>query len=113
MKKIPLTILCTLVALPSLASAESFSEHPTQTVSYHDLDLTSAAGQQSLHRRVDGAIRNVCGNADIRDLSAMRSQRACRVTARSGVLSQMMTAMARANRHVAVGAATAMIDTNR
>ena len=56
-------------AIPSATLARE--EVPTERVPYGDLDLTSEAGIATLDRRLDRAVRRVCGTAT---LSSVRSQ---------------------------------------
>ena len=64
--------LLATAALP--AGAESVTEvtataiaQPAQvTVSFEDLDLTTARGQETLHYRIASAAREVCGSNDLR-----------------------------------------------
>lgn len=47
------------------------------TVSYADLDLTSADGQSSLDGRIKGAVRQVCGSYNSKDLGDTLDHRGC------------------------------------
>lgn len=51
---------------------------PTRIVRIGDLDLSREAGRKVLHRRVKFAVTAVCGEADLRDLGAVRVVKACR-----------------------------------
>lgn len=46
-------------------------------VSYAGLDLTSADGRATLDGRIRGAVRQVCGSYDRRDLYEMTDHRSC------------------------------------
>ena len=67
--------ILTTAAIPAAASAQGL---PVQAVTYADLDLASAAGRQSLDRRVGAAVRRVCGRAWPLDLGAVEEVRRCR-----------------------------------
>ena len=62
-------------AAPAVASAQNGA---TRAVSYAGLDLSSEAGQQTLERRIDTAVRRVCGRAFPIDLGAVEQMRRCR-----------------------------------
>lgn len=66
-----------LVATPALARSET----PTQNrviVSAADLDLTSAAGQRALDRRLAHAVVEACGTTSTIDLAGSNDIRRCR-----------------------------------
>lgn len=46
-------------------------------VSYSDLDLTSTEGQATLDGRIKGAVRQVCGGYDAKNLRDMADHRGC------------------------------------
>ncbi|PAX09609.1 UrcA family protein [Sphingomonas lenta] len=75
-----LAIAAAVVApTPALAA----SDVRTASVSHADLNLASAKGRAALERRVNGAIKRVCGAGQNRDLgSAMRELR-CMADART------------------------------
>ena len=53
------------LALSACLVAYNASAQPNaQTVSFADLDLSKAAGAQTLYKRIKAAARNVCGPAD-------------------------------------------------
>ena len=63
------------------AAAESYSETTvstsaqglqTLTVSYADLDLSSADAKETLYYRLSGAARKVCGSSDFRRTGSVR-----------------------------------------
>jgi len=84
-----------------LLSAASAQE-AKQVVSYHDLDLSTAKGQQSLTQRLNRASQEVCGSAEVRDLDAMRDRQHCR---RVAMNNAGKTATALAARKTASGQA--------
>ena len=76
-----------LFALALIASAATVTptvaqalepETATSIVSTADLDLSSASGQQELHRRIVQAAREVCGEASNVDLEGKNAIRQCR-----------------------------------
>ena len=86
-------ILVASVAAVSPARAES----DTQVVSYADLDLTSPAGQAALDRRLNAAIRQVCGRPFPIDLQTHRQVQQCRSQTAAIVQAQRNDAFAQAN----------------
>lgn len=56
-----------------------------RVVSYADLDLSSAAGQARLERRIQAAVRDVCGEANSADLARRQSARECIAETRANV----------------------------
>jgi UrcA family protein len=52
---------------------------PRVEVRYGDLNLDNQAGRDRLTTRLDSAVREVCGNADYRDLSEFSQMKTCRV----------------------------------
>ena len=53
-----------LAAVP--AHAGGGPAHPTRTVRFADLDLTTSAGVAALDRRIEGAVKAVCPSAIMR-----------------------------------------------
>lgn len=56
-----------------------------RTVSYADLDLRNAAGRARLERRIDAAVRDLCGEAPSFDLARRRAVRECLAETRANV----------------------------
>lgn len=54
-------------------------------VTYADLDLSSAAGRARLDRRIEAAVREVCGEASSFDLARRRAVRECVAETRANV----------------------------
>jgi len=50
----------------------------SQRISYGDLDLTRAEGRSLLDRRIDIAVRSVCGAASSADIAGQNAARRCR-----------------------------------
>jgi UrcA family protein len=63
--------------LASTAFAATSTEVPALRVNYSELDLSKDAGVERLYARLRHAAAQVCGNADNRDLVALRRQEAC------------------------------------
>ena len=82
------------VAVPTAAHAETGPR--TERVSYGDLNLASEAGVKALDRRLDRAVRRVCGD-DHRNLVMSSSVKNCIETARASIRPQREFAIARAN----------------
>jgi UrcA family protein len=56
-----------------------------RTVRYADLDLTSPAGRARLDRRIEAAVREVCGEAPSFDLARRHAVRQCLTETRANV----------------------------
>jgi UrcA family protein len=65
---------------------------PRVVVSYGDLDMSSLVGFQTLDSRLRDAVRQVCRNSDIRDLSGAVAVAECRRTALEGALADLRQA---------------------
>lgn len=81
-----------LFAAATLVSAVSLSPAfakpaapPTRIVSYADLDLNTAAGRARLDRRIEAAVRQVCGEATSFDLARRQAVRDCVADTRANV----------------------------
>jgi UrcA family protein len=70
-----------MAALSMTAAADSLNETTvttsanglrTATVSYADLDLTTADAQETLYYRLSGASRKVCGSSDLRRTGSLK-----------------------------------------
>jgi UrcA family protein len=77
-------------------AAEPSDVAPTARVHYADLDLTSAAGEAKLRRRVGWTVAEMCDRYDARDLNALALSEACSRTAMAGAEPQVETALANA-----------------
>lgn len=89
-----LAVLAT-TAIASPARAADMDTNST-TVRYHDLDLTGAAGEATLKRRIARAAKNVCWNADGPTLQDHDRFDACRDSAIAGASPQMNAVIASA-----------------
>ena len=94
-----ITAASLICGLTFVANAESNSEIVvnedgvrTIAVAYDDLNLSSAAGQQTLSTRVRAAVRKVCGHTTARQtLEEMQDYRACTTKASQNVLASLDT----------------------
>lgn len=57
--------------------ADPKTETRTMAVSYADLNLSTPAGVQALHQRIQSAARTLCGSQHDRQLHMRRSARTC------------------------------------
>ena len=95
MSKISLaiTLAAIAVATPSLAQERGAR---TASISYNDLNISSAAGRQQLDDRVSVAITRMCGTAMTFDLRAQADVRQCLRQARADYSAQRGAVLARA-----------------
>ena len=100
--------MITRIVLPAIALGLAVVAVPaaakeTVAVSYADLDLTKAAGRDALERRLDRAVRTVCGVSPTRYLNRLEGYKTCVAEARASYQSQVELALSNANaRRVAV-----------
>ena len=66
-----------LAGLAVLCAAPATAETMSIPVSFAGLDLTSASGKAILDRRINNAVRTICGIPDASDLNAVRENRRC------------------------------------
>ncbi len=101
MTKTILLIAAALVSIPANAQANGTG---SVEVSYADLDLTSAAGQTVLIKRLKDASGKVCGN-DFRGSQLERSQaRQCRNTLNRVAQSRAQVVIAMRNSDASLAA---------
>lgn len=81
-----------LIAAAALTAAVSASPAAAKriapevrTVHYADLDLSSIAGRARLNRRIEAAVREVCGEAPSFDLARRQAVRQCLTETRANV----------------------------
>lgn len=86
---IPIILIATVAAVQP-ASAE------TRIVSYADLDLSSPQGQAALDRRIEHAVRQVCGRPFPTNLQSREEVEECRSQTLSSVQAQRNDAFAQA-----------------
>ncbi len=82
-----------LVAAPAIAESPAGPVVQT-TVSYADLNLSSAAGRATLDSRIKGAARSVCGSPKAATLAEHTSIRDCREGAINGANAQLELVLA-------------------
>ena len=109
----PIMISAAALALSLAGSASVQAQTLTAKAVYSDLDLSGAAGQRTLSHRVSIAVNHVCGDADTRDLVAMRERAACRQKAISGAQLQVLAAVAHANAALALRSGDQPVQTAR
>lgn len=85
-------------------SAASSDQAPTRHVSFGDLNLATPAGQQTLNRRIGGAVTRVCGDAFVRDLHVRTLVGKCRREARRSAEIQVARAIETAGQRSIAGA---------
>lgn len=92
-----------LAGLLTLCGSPVLAEPTHVPVSFAGLDLNSATGQAVLNRRITNAVRTICGQPDLRDLSATMESRRCATAtmARTGPSVAMATAVQRRSYQVA------------
>lgn len=97
LKIIPTLLL--LAGLPAIASAQyAPAEAPRDVhVTYHDLDLHSAAGIAVLDRRLSRAVSRVCPDDASTDVASRLAAARCRTAKRADIMAQREVALARAS----------------
>ena len=90
-------LLFAAAALVTAVPAATFAREDvaTERVPYGDLNLASPAGVETLDRRLDRAIKRICGH-DLRHLRVSRAIAECREKTRASILPQRSYAIARA-----------------
>ena len=96
MKALALAIAATLAASSSPALANPGENRVV--VSYHDLDLRSAAGQAALDRRLDVAVRKVCRTPHSRSVRVATKTQDCIAKLREEVAQQRARIVVEAQR---------------
>jgi len=91
----------------SAPQAQPNTYEVSQSVAYHDLDLTNVQGRARLDARLALAVRNVCGTASSRDLREMARVSSCRRAAANGAASGRELALAATKRRSDVAMMTA------
>lgn len=91
---------------PVVVTAQRQADEPTEIVSHRDLRLTLAGDQRRLNRRVEAAVKNVCGYNDVaaaRSVTTYSKYYACHGVAWNGARPQIAAALARASDRLAGG----------
>lgn len=81
-------------AQPPLVVTADAIPPPTARVSFADLNLDSAAGQERLVRRIHSAASSMCIEAGKQPLETITAQRSCFKTAVSDGIDQMQRVLA-------------------
>jgi UrcA family protein len=90
MKRLLTIAAAGLVFTAGAASAEAPVDRKSTTVAYLDLDLGSRAGRATLERRIDQAVKRVCGTRPSpREMTRSSMHRACLAEAREGSRQQV------------------------
>jgi UrcA family protein len=85
------TILALAAAAAAAVAAPALAQTDTVTIGYGDLNLASQAGRAVLDQRIDGAARQLCGEASPLELKRVALGRSCR----AGVLADARAQLAR------------------
>jgi UrcA family protein len=94
MTKTFIAMLMAFTAVPAFAEAPIIS---TSTVQTADLDLSTAKGQQLLDRRLQLAVKDVCGKASDVDIAGKNDVRRCRADTLASLASERDSRVARAS----------------
>jgi UrcA family protein len=87
--------LIPIVLLSSIAAAPAFAEDG-QRVAFADLDLSTPAGVATLDRRIEGAVRRICGHYFPNSPASRAEVERCRSETLASVYSQRSDAIASA-----------------
>lgn len=97
-QRILLAAAVAAVLFSSAAVAETRDRpFPSTAVSYADLDLNTRAGRARLDRRLDEAVRTVCGSFGLYTTREAHRQQQCRSEARARLEAQRSEALAAAD----------------
>ena len=95
---VTLGLSCTLAATPALAAPEAAEAPPQRFVNTSDLDLTTRAGQHTLHSRILQAADTLCERPAPGDFGPMREiYMNCRNAALISAAPQEQLALANAH----------------
>jgi UrcA family protein len=89
-----IAMLMAFTAVPAVAEPPSIASSTVQTA---DLDLTSAKGQQALDRRLQQAVKEVCGKSSDVDVAGKNDVRRCRAETLASLSSERDLRVARAS----------------
>ena len=87
--------LIPIVLLSSIAATPAFAQE-SRSVHFADLDLSTSAGIATLDRRIEGAVRQVCGRYFPNSPASREEVLRCRRDTLSNVYSQRSDAIASA-----------------
>ncbi len=87
------SIALAAAGLSTAASAQSFDQPVTATVSFADLNLDSAAGRATLQGRIKVAANRICQNLAVTPLEEVNADSKCRVVMTSSAERQLEIAV--------------------
>ena len=95
MKAITMTLaaVSALIAVPAAAQPSALTDSFEVPVAYLDLDLSTAAGQKAIKRRISTAGRNACGERELTFMSDWAKVNACESEFRRGAEQQVQNAV--------------------
>ncbi|MBK6708226.1 MAG: UrcA family protein [Sphingomonadales bacterium] len=85
------------LAAPSLSAAER-----QRNVEYHDLDLSTEAGQAKFKARIMRAVRNVCASPSAKSLVDRKDQLQCEARAKISAMAKAAKTIARYGSNVKI-----------
>ena len=94
MTKTFIAMLMAFTAVPAIAEQPILASSTVQTA---DLDLTTAKGQQALDRRLQQAVKEVCGKSSDVDVAGKNDVRRCRAETLADLSSERDLRVARAS----------------
>ena len=106
MKRIIMLAACVAAPFFAPALAQPFQAERVEIVRVADLDLSSKAGVRALDRRIDRAVREVCGTASDADLEGQNEVRQCRTATRDRLALERDRALASAAKPAQVAIAS-------
>jgi len=91
----PIRFLIPVVLLSSIAATPAFADE-SRRVAFADLDLSTPAGVATLDRRIEGAVRQVCGHYFPNSPASREEVLRCRRETLSSIYAQRSDAIASA-----------------
>lgn len=95
-------VVTAMIGLAAPVLAAPAYETGKVTIEYSDINLASANGRQALDRRVDAAIRSMCGAPVFGTREEADALQECRAEARNAVDPQVRSIMSKAATTVAL-----------
>ena len=89
----PIRHLIPVVLFSSFAASPAFAQE-SRSVAFADLDLSTPAGVATLDRRIEGAVRQVCGNYFPNSPASREEVLRCRRDTLASIYSQRSDAIA-------------------